>query len=282
MKLLLPLKMFLLVLASVLTVQAQEETEEADLQQVLKQEGYDRNAPAVVKLVSDQGRRIGAGVILGVHEDGMGFILTSYSMVANRDKVAVILKDYPDPLLGRTVERWVDFDTDVAIVAVKNFPADQPVIVLSNDKSVPANETFTIIGHAEEGDWMPIPIQMIESDESHVAFNASEFSGIEGAPLVDEDGKMLGLIVSEGLANTENNLTLAVKTATIKPIIKEWFKPVPLVRKWEEQGVSIGGWVWAVGGSVIGGTLVTAIAISGGDGDSQSGLPRPPNPPNQR
>ena len=70
-----------------------------------------------------------------MHKEQVGFILTSYSMVAGRDKVAVILKDYPDPLLGHTIDKWIDFDSDLAIVAIKNFPEGQPVISLQESKS---------------------------------------------------------------------------------------------------------------------------------------------------
>ncbi|MFQ5769474.1 MAG: hypothetical protein ACE5HX_02990, partial [bacterium] len=101
MKLLKTLALCLVILClAIMPLSAQEEGEETELQQVLTQNGYDKCAPAVVKLVSDEGRRIGAGVIVGIHKDGLGFILTSYSLVAGRDKVAVILKTYPDPLLG--------------------------------------------------------------------------------------------------------------------------------------------------------------------------------------
>lgn len=260
-------------------VKAQEESEPTPSAQVLTQAGYDKTAPAVVKLVSDEGRRIGAGVIIGVHEDDVGFILTAYSMVAGRDKLAVILKEYPEPLLGHIVERWIDFDSDLAVVAVKDFPPDQPVIAFRKKKADPSDDIFSIIVHDDDGDWKPVPIELSESDESHVAISASEFTGIEGAPIVDDRGNMLALIVTEGLLDTEDSLTLAIKTNTIRPIVKEWFKPIALKKKWREQGLGFGGWIWAIGGSVLGGTVATAIAIAGGGEQSPRGLPRPPNPP---
>ncbi|MFQ5636450.1 MAG: hypothetical protein ACE5IR_00465 [bacterium] len=263
------------------------ETPEPEMsEQVLTQKGYDKTAPAVVKLVSDEGKRIGAGVILGIHKADekkqddvdLGFILTSYSMVAGRDKLAVILKDFPDPLLGHIVDKWIDFDSDLAIIAIKNFPAGQSTITLGKKKTVQPEDMFTVIAHSQDGDWKPLAIGLSESDESHVSFLAEDFTGIEGAPILDKKGNMLAMVVTEG--DPDENLTLAVKTNTIKPIIKEWFKSIKLDKKWGQQGLVFGSWIWAVGGGVLGSSVITAIAVSGGGDGSPKGLPRPPLPPN--
>ena len=257
---------------------AQEPQEEvATLEQVLTKKGYDQTAPAVVKLVSDEGRRIGAGVIVGLHENGVGFILTSYSLIAGRSKMAVIVKNHPDPLLGRVVERWIDFETDLAVIAVKNFPAD-PVMIRLRKKNIRAEgQTYTVVGHTETEDWIPIPVVVTESDERHVALSGLLVSGIEGAPLLDHDGSLLGLVISHD--SEEGDLTLAIKNTTIKPILDEWFKPIPLVQKWQERGSGL-SWVWAVGGGVLGASIATVIALSGGGEEAPAGLPQPPLPPN--
>ncbi len=262
-------------------VNAQEENEQTALKQVLSQKGYDKTAPAIAKLVTDEGKKIGAGVVVGIHEDGAGFILTSYSMVAGRDKVAVILKDYPDPLLGYVFERWIDFDSDLAIVATKNFPLTQRVINFGNPKSAVVGKPSTVIGHVDDSDWLPIPFELTDSIERHFVFDAHEYSGIEGAPLVNDDGNLVGLIVSNDIEATEDeNITLAVKSSVIKPILNEWFKPIPLQKKWREQGGGIATWIWALGGGVLGGSVATAILVAGGGEEPPRGLPRPPNPPN--
>ncbi|MFQ5824127.1 MAG: serine protease [bacterium] len=257
---------------------AQEQSEEP--QQVLTQKGYNKSAPAVIKLVTDEGKKIGTGVILGVHKDDVGFVLTSYSTVAGRDKVAIILKNYPEPLLGYTVDKWIDFDTELAVVAIKKFPPGQPVITFGGSKSAKVGETFTIIGHIEGSDWMPIPLELMDSNERRFALESSEYSGFEGGPLLNENGYMIGLIVSEEEEAAEKGrLTLAVKSNVIKPIINEWFQPIELKQKWHEKGAGLATWIWAVGGGVLGGTVATAIAIAGGGEEAHKGLPRPPEPP---
>jgi S1-C subfamily serine protease len=269
--------LFILSTASI-PLMSQELMQES--QQIISKEGYEKSAPAVVKIVSDEGKRIGAGVILAVHTDGVGFLLTSYRMIAGRDKVAVILRNYPEPLLGYTVDKWIDFDTDLAIVAIKDFPPGQPVITLGASKSAQIGETLTIIGHIEGKDWMAIPVDLIESNERRFALEPMEYTGFVGGPLLNADGDMIGLVVTGDEEGTEeDHLTLAVKSEVIKPIIKKWFKPIDLQQKWREKRGGFATWVWAVGGGVLGGTIVTAIAVAGGGDEGPRGLPRPPNPP---
>lgn len=261
-----------------LAAQELEPTEE--LQQVISEKGFKKSAPAVVKIVADEGRTIGAGVILAVHKEQVGFILTSYSMVAGRDKVAVILKDYPDPLLGHTIDKWIDFDSDLAIVAIKNFPEGQPVISLQESKSEQEGDILTIIGHTEVDDWMPIPSELTLPNLRNLVIKAPKYSGLDGGPVLNESGNMIGLIVSSQDEDfDEENLVVAVKTSVIKPIIKDWFQPVELKQKWNEKGAGIATWIWAVGGGVLGGGIATAIAVAGGGTEEPKGLPRPPDPP---
>jgi len=141
--------------SSIILAQEQSEqpaTEDQELKQVLSQEGYDKTSPSIVKMVTDAGRRIGTGILLAVHKDDVGFVLTSYSMVAGRDKVAIILKDHSDPLLGRVVDKWIDFDLDLAIIGIKDFPEGQEMITIGDDRKLETGKVVTAIAHAEDGD----------------------------------------------------------------------------------------------------------------------------------
>lgn len=269
---------FLLILT---TAVIQLKAQEGEVpQQVISKQGFEKSAPAVVKLVADEGKMIGAGVIIGVHEEDVGFVLTSYKIVAGRDKLAVILKDYPDPLLGVAVEKWIDFDSDLAIVAIKDFPPNQPVICLQEKKSFQVGESFTILGHTEVDDWMPIPKELTASNERHLVFSSLKYSGIAGGPILNKNGNMIGLVISGEEEETgEENLTLGINTSVIKPIIKDWFQPIQLRKRWCEKGAGLATWIWAVGGGVLGGGIATAIAVVGGGAETPRGLPRPPEPP---
>lgn len=268
---------FWMLLLTTLSANAQETIEP---EPVLTRNGYEKASPAVVKLVSDEGRKIGSGVILAVHKDGAGFVLTSYSMIAGRDKLAVILKNHDAPLLGQVVERWIDFDSDLAVVAVKNFPTDHVAVTIGETKSLKIGDAVTAIGHLDSSDWAPVAVNLQLVDDRELSFTLPTPSGMEGAPLVDDKGNMVGLIVSDPLQSEQFELAKAVKASVIKPIVKEWFRPVALETRWRESGSGVATWVWAVGGGVLGGTVATAIAVSGGD-DSPRGLPSPPPPPSQ-
>lgn len=274
------LSCFLLLIFTFSQSSAQEEGEQTDTAtQVLTQKGYDKGAPAVAKLIADEGRRIGAGVIVAIDEKA-GYILTSYNMVAGREKVAVVLKNYADPLLGFTVDKWIDFDSDLAIIEVKNFPKNQPTVTLQTPRLIQAGQVFTILGHTDVDDWTPIPVNLLLSNERNLIFDELGYEGVEGAPVLNEDGNMVGLVTSIDQEIAEDSKsTQAVKSNVIKPLIKDWFQESQLQRKWSEAGNGIATWIWAVGGGVLGGGIATSIAILGGGTENPQGLPRPPDPP---
>jgi len=250
------------------------------LEQVLSQKGYDNTSPAVVKMVSDAGTKIGIGVLLAVHTDDVGFILTSYSMVAGREKVAVILKDYPDALLGRVIDKWIDFDLDLAVVAVNDFPKGQRMITIGDDRKLKEGKIVTAVTHAEHGDWMPFPIDVGGTDDRGFVYQVEERTGLEGAPIVNDDGYLIGMTVSaDAKSIIDFPSDFAVRSRAIKPILKEWFQDVELKQKWREKSAGLATWVWAAAGSIIGGGAVSAVALSGGEGGKSSSLGRPPSPP---
>jgi len=268
----------LLIFMPISQLVAQQEVGEPALRSIDPEEskqGYAKAAPSIVKIVSDGGRKMGAGVILGVSEDGDGYVLTSFGAVAGLNKVAVILMNHPDALLGRIVDKWIDFDLDLAIISIRNFPDAQRVVSIQNSKSAKFEEIYLLIAHTDTGDWLPIEVNLANFDDTKFALNLTSVSGMEGAPIVTKKGDMIGVFSSL----KAESLSLAIRTNAIKPLINEWFSSVKLAQKWREKRTGIATWVWAVGGSVIGGTIVTAIAISGGDSGQPGGLPRAPNPP---
>ena len=272
----------LLILMPISQLVAQQEVGEPALKSIDPEEivskhkqGYEKTAPAIVKIVSDGGRKMRAGVILGVSEDGDGYVLTSYGAVAGLNKVAVILKHHPDALLGRIVDKWIDFDLDLAIISIRNFPDAQRVVSIQDSKAVKFEDMYLLIAHTDTGDWLPIEVNLANFDDTKFALGLPGESGMEGAPIVTEKGDMIGIFSSL----KADSLSLAVRTNAIKPLINEWFNSVEFAQKWEENRTGIPTWIWAVGGSVIGGTIATAIAISGGDSGPRPGLPRAPNPP---
>ena len=262
--------------------QSSEAGEANEPVQVLTQDGYDKTVSSVVKLVSDAGRNIGNGVLVAVNSDGLGFVLTAYSAVAGRDKVAVILKNHPDALLGHIVERSIDYELDLAIVAVKSFPDVKDMITIGDSKAVVADSVYTAIAHFETRDWYPTPLTMATSDERFLIVQLHDSSTLEGAPLLLDDGKMIGLIIGQDTeVVAQDSYARAVKSNTIKPILNEWFAGMKLKRKWKEKGVGIAAWMWAVGGGVAAG-VATVLVVSGGDAAqalSVNGLPGPPDPP---
>ena len=254
--------------------------EKRQLEQVLTQVGYDRTSPAIVKLVADGGKKIGGGVILGSHADGIGFILTTYSMIAGREKVAIILKNHPDALLGKVVDKWIDFDLDLAVVAVRNFPPEQPVIKIIEPNSAEVGDIYTIIAHSDEGDWVPVPAELSNIDDTSLIMGVNKRSGFGGTPILDRDGSMVALSTGdETIKTSKRPLVSGIKSNVLKPILNEWFQPIKLETKWREKGFILPTWALAVGGGVMGGTVATILAIGGDSDGGSSGLPVAPPPP---
>ena len=240
---------------------------------------YDKSSQSVVRVVADEGERMGAGVIIGIDKDGNGLILTSYSMVTGTNKVAVIFKDDPRPLLGHVIQKWIDYDSELAVVVVKNLPQERFPIEFKTTRSGILGSKYFVIGHTLSKDWDAIETTVSDENEQHLVCNIGSYSGIEGAPLVDHDGRMIGLIVSYPVEeSSDDHLTLAVKTNHIKEVVDEWFEPLGLKKKWRQKGGGFVTWLWAVGGGVAGATVAAVVALSS-NGGSRRGLPRPPSPP---
>lgn len=260
---------------------AESEATTMDSYQVMTQEGYDQSSPSVVKIVSDAGRQIGNGILVAVHTEGIGFVLTSYSVISGHDKVAVILKNHPDGLLGHIVEKWVDYELNLAIIAVKNFPESQVMATFGRSKKASVDNVYTTISHNEIGDWYPNPTALIAEDDNYFTLNSTAFTELEGAPLMDEDGKIIAVVTSRNTpASNEGNFVSALKSDSVTPLLDEWFESIDLSQKWQVKGFIIAPWMWAVGGGVAGGAITTVIATRGGDGGgAPSGLPGPPPTP---
>ena len=247
---------------------------------LLSEAVYQKTSGATVKIVSDAGRKIGSGVIVGVRRDGVGFILTSYSMVAGRDKVAVILRNYSDALLGRVVDKWIDFDLDLAVISITEFPAEQPMVTIVKSTEAIVGESYSIISHTDIGDWSAVAVELTSAEKTNLKLNLDDATGCEGAPLVNKDGNLLGLLVTTKGSPTEGGtFGEAVPSGILLPILQDWFQSIDLQQKWQEKGGGFGSWIWAIGGGILGGAVATMVALSGGDSDGPSGLPRPPDPP---
>ncbi|MCG8608514.1 serine protease [bacterium] len=242
--------------------------------------GYNKSAISTVKLVADQ--KVGAGVLVGVQRDGSALILTSYNMVAGQDRLAVLFRQDANPAIGTVLQRRMDLNLDVALIEVKTAPRGHRPVIFEQEKVDLVGETLTIIGHTEEQDWGPVEIQVTAENRRHLECNVGGHSGIDGAPLVNQKGHMIALVVSDAVRQTtDEHITLAVKTATIKPIVNSWLRSASLQTKWNEERVGISPWIWALGGGVLGGGVAAAITLLGGDNDSPIGLPRPPAPPDR-
>ena len=113
---------------------------------------FKKVAPGVVLVVN--GDFIGAGAVL----DQSGLIITNHHVVASADTVSVIFMPPPGvdvesaKAYDATVER-IDVIADLALIRVKNPPADMTLVTLGDPSSVEVGEEVNAIGHPHGEFW---------------------------------------------------------------------------------------------------------------------------------
>ncbi len=247
--------------------------------ELLSDEKYARSASSIVKVVADSGKTTGAGIYLGRHDDGLGFVLTSQRLVAQSRKVVIFVKTKDGGLLGKGVEKWVDFDLDLAVLVIRNFPKEIKPAVFDSNKDTRLNRPYAVIAHSSDNDWKTLSAEPTLDRDQKFILALRDSITYPGSPLLNDRGYIIGMLIDDVTLSGSEGLAAAVRSEALKPVIDEWFRTIPLATKWREKGSGVASWMLAVGGGIVGSAVATAIALGGESGDKTKGLPRPPDPP---
>ena len=166
---------------------------------------FKKVANGVVLVVN--GDFIGAGAVLNEN----GLVVTNHHVVAGADEVAVIFMPPGGATVDgskaydATVER-LDVIADLALIHIKNPPANMTLVELGDPKSVEIGEEVNAIGHPHGEFWSYTRgyVSQIRPrydwDDSHYEHEADVIQtqtpinpGNSGGPLLDDNGKLIGI-----------------------------------------------------------------------------------------
>ena len=154
-----------------------------------KQEDISAYKKSVVVVVTEDGKGTGFSV------SGDGIILTNYHVVEENRSVSVVFPD--DGRYEATVKET--FPTiDMAVLEIEGN--DLPYLTIDHSSKMMKNDPITFIGNplsfkgiANEGTILE-PIKLSGWTDEVMMIKAPVYRGNSGSPVMDEDGKVIGII----------------------------------------------------------------------------------------
>ena len=191
---------------------------------------FKKVANGVVLVVN--GDFIGAGAIL--NQDGL--VVTNHHVVASADTVSVIFMPPTGASVDgakaydATVER-IDVVADLALIRIKNPPAEMTVVALGDPTTVEVGEEVNAIGHPHGEFWSYTRgyVSQIRPkygwDDSHYEHEADVIQtqtpinpGNSGGPLLDDQGELIG--INSFVDSDAQGLNYAVSVDEVTRIMK--------------------------------------------------------------
>jgi len=198
----------------------------------------ERVEPAVVAIFADLGDgRIGSGSGSIIHEDG--FILSNDHVVHQRGLVLIKDRDpVPYQVVGRLPEK------DLAIIKV---PAQEPLptIQLGRTHDLKAGEPILVAGnpggrgivfssgivsspHVMSGNLLALISSRLKEDtrDRFIQFDAASNRGNSGGPLINAEGRQIGVVSSKNYA--EENINYAIPIDRFRSVAKQLLSLEPV------------------------------------------------------
>jgi S1-C subfamily serine protease len=191
---------------------------------------FKRVAPGVVLVIN--GDFIGAGAVL----DQSGLIVTNHHVVAGADAVSVVFMPPPGvdvesaKAYDAAVER-IDVVADLALIRIKNPPADMTLVALGDPSSVEVGEEVNAIGHPHGEFWSYTRgyVSQIRPKygwyDSHYDHQADVIQtqtpinpGNSGGPLLDDAGRLIG--INSFVDSDAQGLNYAVSVDEVTRVMK--------------------------------------------------------------
>jgi S1-C subfamily serine protease len=180
----------------------------------------------------------GSGVII----DPAGLILTNHHVVQDADKVSVVLAD------GRTFDGTVaGIDTYTDLAFVKIDASDLPAATLGDSAALrlgqlaiamgdplgefPGSVTSGIVSGLDRSIIVADPMRGGANRLNHlIQTDAAINPGNSGGPLLDGDGKVIGIDTAQ--AGSAQGIGFAIPIDLAKPIITQVLAGQPIARPW--------------------------------------------------
>lgn len=253
---------------------------------------YDKVSAVTVKIICDGGKKIGSGSIVGIADGGKALILTACHVISSNfedpdpdlgleyyDKIEVKTTDQLQPVPARIVPRFVDRANDLALIATSRPILVRQVISYTKSDKIKPGQKVAALGYPRSNELSLTVGRIVTRDNpKYLVFDAIIGIGSSGGPVVDADGRMIGmssfLIQQQGV-----NLGYATNMNLVSSIVNGWLQRVRLEMKWQFEKdrsfftspLFITGVIITAGAGIVGGFVLPS--------DGPSNLSTPPELP---
>ena len=194
--------------------------------------------PAVVAIFADLGEgRIGSGSGSIIHEDG--FILSNDHVVQERG--LVLIKDRPPvpyQVVGRLPEKdlaIIKVRTDTPLPTVElgrthDLKAGEPILVAGNPggRGIVFSSGIVSSPNVMTGNLLALISSRLKEDtrDRVIQFDAASNRGNSGGPLINAEGRQIGVVSSKNYA--EENINYAIPMDRFRSVAKLLLAPEPV------------------------------------------------------
>jgi S1-C subfamily serine protease len=187
----------------------------------------------VVKILvekTDNRRDVGAGVVVGFDEN-LALILTAAHVIDSASKIEVVFYDklYFNYNATAFSRRNDDLDIGLVVLDLSQGPAvidTLPNFSLGNSTTLVEGSQVSAIGHPLGSDWQTSLNTVVELSH-HDDFRKLRFSntrvdrGNSGGPLLDEGGKLIGMVLERAPLHA-----VAVRIDAVMAVLRAWRIPL--------------------------------------------------------
>lgn len=182
------------------------DTEKLDLYELEKKviQVIKKSRPSIVALVGTKKGSLGTGTGTIIQEDGL--ILTAAHVLGKNDEVFVVL---PDGSRKKAKTLGCDYERDIALAKIIE-EGTWPYIQMGQSDRVQLADILVAMGHAGGFDIRrPAPARIGRAYNSgtsnYIVTDCTLIGGDSGGPLLDLDGKVIGVHSSIGMSLSQNN-----------------------------------------------------------------------------
>ncbi|HLR53889.1 MAG TPA: serine protease [Pseudogracilibacillus sp.] len=162
---------------------------------------------AVVVIETEDGKGTGFSI------NSSGSILTNYHVVEDQQQVSVI---FPDAGMYKAEVAETYPDIDVAVLELEGGKADFPTLDVADEFELQEEEPIYFIGNplkfsgiANEGKVIDY-INVEDKEKQMVMLDAPVYRGNSGSPVIDKNGKVIGIIYATTYEDDEGRVGLFI------------------------------------------------------------------------